>query len=117
MEASEATGTASDWGYLKDIDTHFAFGRTLGRGGSGLVCVVRERATDQQFACKSIRKDLRENNQEVVRREVPFMLLCLKLGLKSPGTLLYASTVDSSESLESVNQPSSMPGSPAPRLS
>ena len=84
MEASDAAGTASDWGYLKDIDTHFAFGRTLGRGGSGLVCVVRERATDQEFACKSIRKDLRENNQEVVRREVLFLLLCLKLGFKEP---------------------------------
>ncbi|KAK9837479.1 hypothetical protein WJX81_005438 [Elliptochloris bilobata] len=69
-----ASPTISDWGYLKDIEARYAFGRTLGSGGSGLVHVVRERASGQEFACKSIRKDLRENNEALVRREVSVLL-------------------------------------------
>ena len=61
---------AGDWGYLIDIEARFVFGRTLGHGGSGLVRSVRDRSSGAEFACKTIRKDLREDNQALVRREV-----------------------------------------------
>lgn len=61
---------AADWGYLQNLEASYEFGRTLGRGGSGLVRVVRERVSGEEYACKSIRKDLRKDNRELVRREV-----------------------------------------------
>ena len=61
---------AGDWGYLRGVEARFIFGRTLGHGGSGLVRTVRDRTSGEEFACKSIRKDLREDNQALVRREV-----------------------------------------------
>jgi hypothetical protein len=70
MGADATAPDAADWGYLKDMDARFVLGRTLGRGGSGLVRVVRERASGEEYACKTIRKDLREHNRELVRREV-----------------------------------------------
>ena len=74
---------AGDWGYLTDIEARFVFGRTLGHGGSGLVRSVRDRSSGAEFACKTIRKDLREDNQALVRREVtpsvPAQAWCLTL--------------------------------------
>ena len=70
MGADAPAPGAADWGYLKDLDARFVLGRTLGRGGSGLVRVVRERMSGEEYACKTIRKDLREHNRELVRREV-----------------------------------------------
>jgi len=74
MGADAPAPDTADWGYLKDLDARFALGRTLGRGGSGLVRVVRERASGEEYACKTIRKDLREHNRELVRREVRLRL-------------------------------------------
>ena len=70
MATQTSAPGAADWGYLKNFKESYDFGRTLGRGGSGLVRVVRKRASGEEYACKTIRKDLREHNRELVRREV-----------------------------------------------
>ena len=47
-----------DLGYPRDFDDHFTVDRAIGKGGFGLVKIVIEKSTDQEFACKSIRKRL-----------------------------------------------------------
>lgn len=47
-----------DCGYPRDFEDHFTFDRAIGKGGFGQVRVVIEKSTGQEFACKSIKKNL-----------------------------------------------------------
>ena len=47
-----------EFGYSKDIENYFAWSRELGKGGSGVVSVVVDRNSGDEFACKSIPKTL-----------------------------------------------------------
>jgi hypothetical protein len=70
-----------DFGYDKDVEARYEFGRELGKGGNGVVRAVVDRATGEEFACKAIRKVLpadasdkkRAGHVESIRREVEVM--------------------------------------------
>jgi calcium-dependent protein kinase len=47
-----------DCGYPRDFEDHFTVDRAIGKGGFGRVEVVIEKSTGQEFACKSIKKNL-----------------------------------------------------------
>lgn len=47
-----------DCGYPRDFADHFTVDRVIGKGGFGLVKVVIEKSTGQEYACKSIKKKL-----------------------------------------------------------
>jgi len=47
-----------DCGYPRDFEDHFRVDRAIGKGGFGQVKVVVEKSTGQEFACKSIQKNL-----------------------------------------------------------
>ncbi|KAL4853803.1 Calcium-dependent protein kinase 34 [Chlorella vulgaris] len=49
---------AVDCGFPRDLETHFEWGKVLGKGGFGLVRVVVERRSGIEFACKSVSKTL-----------------------------------------------------------
>jgi serine/threonine protein kinase len=93
--ASEAArpgaGAASDClsrqvivlGYDRNIDEKYTWGQELGKGGNGVVRVVRDRATGEEYACKSIAKVLppgaaaseskRAGHVESIKREIEVM--------------------------------------------
>lgn len=49
---------AVDCGFPRNLEAHFEWGRTLGKGGFGLVRVVVEKNSGIEFACKSVSKTL-----------------------------------------------------------
>lgn len=68
-----------DFGYLRGLERKYRIVRALGKGGNGVVRVVEELATGQEFALKSIPKTLtdpelseakRKGHGEAVKREV-----------------------------------------------
>ncbi|GFR43958.1 hypothetical protein Agub_g5101 [Astrephomene gubernaculifera] len=82
QQTSQAVGqnccsSAPFLGYATDVNTKYLFGHELGKGGNGVVRVVRNRQTGEEFACKSIRKVLADASEkkkqghiESIRREV-----------------------------------------------
>lgn len=48
-------------GYAKNYHEKYTRGPVLGRGGFGVVAVVRDRETGKEYACKSINKRLEGN--------------------------------------------------------
>ncbi|GIL70760.1 hypothetical protein Vretimale_3845 [Volvox reticuliferus] len=74
---SGENGNAPYLGYLLGIEEKYKFDREIGKGGNGVVRVVLNRETGEEFACKSIRKVLTEASEtkkhghlESIRREV-----------------------------------------------
>eukprot|EP01025_Chloroclados_australasicus_P009061 TRINITY_DN1345_c1_g1_i1.p1 TRINITY_DN1345_c1_g1~~TRINITY_DN1345_c1_g1_i1.p1 ORF type:complete len:612 (+),score=74.41 TRINITY_DN1345_c1_g1_i1:1003-2838(+) len=67
-----------DFGFPRNMQEKFEFGQELGRGGNGVVSIVRDRVTSKAWACKSIPKVLsgsvselkRKQHRDSVRREV-----------------------------------------------
>ncbi|EFJ50069.1 hypothetical protein VOLCADRAFT_89054 [Volvox carteri f. nagariensis] len=64
-------------GYKMNIEEKYLIGRELGKGGNGVVRVVVNRETGEEFACKSIKKVLKDASEkkkqghiESIRREV-----------------------------------------------
>lgn len=49
---------AVDFGYARDIDSKYEWGKELGKGGNGVVRVVVDRMTGEEYACKAIKKVL-----------------------------------------------------------
>jgi calcium-dependent protein kinase len=45
-----------DLGYNRDIEEKYEWGKELGKGGNGVVRVVVDRLTGEEYACKAIRK-------------------------------------------------------------
>lgn len=71
--------TSSDWGYERGAESRFTVLRELGRGGNGVVTLVRDETNGQEYAMKSIPKALdnpkfsdkkRSEHGAAVRREV-----------------------------------------------
>lgn len=63
MEASTCSQTSThnpavDLGYDKDIDAYYNWGKQLGQGGNGVVRIVTDNNTGEEFACKSVKKVL-----------------------------------------------------------
>ncbi|GIL78391.1 hypothetical protein Vretimale_7737 [Volvox reticuliferus] len=63
--------------YKTDMEEKYIFGRELGKGGNGVVRVVTNRETGEEFACKSILKVLKDASDkkkqghlDSIRREV-----------------------------------------------
>jgi calcium-dependent protein kinase len=67
-----------DFGYDRDIESKYEWGRQLGKGGNGVVRQVKSRATGEQYACKAIGKVLegdysdkkKAGHVDSIRREV-----------------------------------------------
>ena len=67
-----------DLGFPRGLEDKYEWGRELGRGGNGVVRVVRDRATGEEWACKSLPKAApagagdrkRAGHLEALRREV-----------------------------------------------
>lgn len=57
-----------DCGYARDFEKHFDVGRSLGKGGFGTVNLVIEKATGNEYACKSIKKRLEVLNVSAERQ-------------------------------------------------
>lgn len=53
---------AFDQGYPRDFPDLFELGQVIGKGGFGHVRVITEKATGDEYACKSIRKILQIPN-------------------------------------------------------
>ena len=53
---------ANSFGYLRNFELRYDRGRELGRGGNGVVRLVRDRTTGRDYACKSIPKVLSERS-------------------------------------------------------
>jgi len=49
-----------DLGFPRDLDSQWTWGKELGRGGNGVVRIVVNKETGEEFACKSIRKVLKD---------------------------------------------------------
>jgi len=71
-----------DFGYPRDLEARFRVGRELARGGNGIIRLVTDARTHQQYAMKCIPKVLvdpsisekkREDHADAVRREVDVM--------------------------------------------
>ncbi|GLC37832.1 hypothetical protein PLESTB_001481200 [Pleodorina starrii] len=68
-------------GYPSGLEDKYKFDRELGKGGNGVVRVVLNRETGEEFACKSIRKVLsddasekkKQGHLESLRREIQVM--------------------------------------------
>lgn len=58
VEASKQKQKDIDCGYSRDFDDRFTWGKVLGKGGFGLVRVVADKHTGEEFACKSVPKRL-----------------------------------------------------------
>eukprot|EP00879_Flechtneria_rotunda_P000430 GHRR01000524.1.p1 GENE.GHRR01000524.1~~GHRR01000524.1.p1 ORF type:complete len:787 (+),score=270.20 GHRR01000524.1:160-2520(+) len=75
---SGAAAPIVDFGYDRDIDIKYEWGKELGKGGNGVVRVVKGRATGQEYACKAIKKELegehsdkkKAGHVDSIRREV-----------------------------------------------
>lgn len=59
LKPLDSTPTA-DFGYPRNLVDRFEVAEQLGKGGNGVVRVVKDRATGVEFACKSIPKVLKE---------------------------------------------------------
>ncbi|KAL6784975.1 hypothetical protein ACKKBG_A01905 [Auxenochlorella protothecoides x Auxenochlorella symbiontica] len=59
---------ALDAGLPKNFDSLFELGATLGKGGFGLVRVATEKATGQEYACKSVCKRLNIPNLSAAKQ-------------------------------------------------
>eukprot|EP01025_Chloroclados_australasicus_P037808 TRINITY_DN3866_c0_g4_i1.p1 TRINITY_DN3866_c0_g4~~TRINITY_DN3866_c0_g4_i1.p1 ORF type:complete len:632 (-),score=82.18 TRINITY_DN3866_c0_g4_i1:442-2337(-) len=67
-----------DFGFKRNMSERYEWGQELGRGGNGIVHVVRDKYTGEEWACKSIPKVLsgstsekkRAGHKEAVMREV-----------------------------------------------
>ncbi|GBF90915.1 calcium-dependent kinase [Raphidocelis subcapitata] len=67
-----------DLGYDRNIEERYEWGREVGKGGNGVVRVVADRATGEEFACKALPKALpgeapeakRRGHIEAIKREV-----------------------------------------------
>lgn len=67
-----------DFGYEKNIDSKYDWGRQLGKGGNGVVRVVQHKESGQEYACKAIKKVLegdysdkkKAGHVDSIRREV-----------------------------------------------
>lgn len=57
-----------DFGYDKDIESKYEWGRELGKGGNGVVRIVIDRATHEEYACKGLPKVLGGDTSESKRR-------------------------------------------------
>lgn len=55
---SEDIAAPVDFGYDRNLDIKYDWGKELGKGGNGVVRVVVDRATGQEYACKAIQKVL-----------------------------------------------------------
>jgi calcium-dependent protein kinase len=51
-------------GFDRNLEAKYAWGKELGKGGNGVVRVVRDLATGEEYACKSIRKVLNEASEK-----------------------------------------------------
>jgi len=64
LEAPSSLATNSqhldwvDFGYARNIDSKYDWGKELGKGGNGVVREVTNKETGEVFACKAIRKQL-----------------------------------------------------------
>ncbi len=58
------------------VREHFAFDKVLGKGNFGVVHLVRDKKTNQPYACKSIskRKMTTPDDLEDVKREIQILL-------------------------------------------
>ena len=75
LESSEIPSFS--FGFAKNFEDLFDWGRALGKGGSGVVSVVKERSSGIEYACKSIPKlvhgqDLAKNQRRwaAIQKEV-----------------------------------------------
>lgn len=76
--ASEDITAPMEFGYDREIDKKYDWGKELGKGGNGVVRVVVDRATGQEYACKAIKKvlegDLSDKKKaghvESIKREI-----------------------------------------------
>ncbi|GAB4813439.1 hypothetical protein N2152v2_000485 [Parachlorella kessleri] len=68
VEAAAAKFQCIDCGFPRDLTDHYQFDRVLGKGGFGLVRVVIEKTTGQEFACKSVKKRLDIPNLSVEKQ-------------------------------------------------
>jgi calcium-dependent protein kinase len=73
-----ANAPLPDLGYSRGIEDKYEWGKELGRGGNGVVRVVRDRKTGDEWACKSLPKQApagagdrkRAGHLDALRREV-----------------------------------------------
>ncbi|KAG2453493.1 hypothetical protein HYH02_001713 [Chlamydomonas schloesseri] len=78
--SSNQCTTAPFLGYATDLEKHYELGRELGKGGNGVVRIVKKLDTGEEFACKSIRKVLtdasekkKQGHLDSIRREIQVM--------------------------------------------
>ena len=57
------------FGYDTDIEAKYEWGEQIGKGGNGVVRVVTDRASGEQYACKSISKALPPGDQSISDRK------------------------------------------------
>lgn len=78
-EGKKAKGGVFELGFPRGLEDAYEWGGEVGKGGFGTVRVVRKRTTGEEFACKSICKELKAANAserqqkrhlEMITREV-----------------------------------------------
>eukprot|EP01026_Neomeris_dumetosa_P081538 TRINITY_DN917_c0_g1_i1.p1 TRINITY_DN917_c0_g1~~TRINITY_DN917_c0_g1_i1.p1 ORF type:complete len:604 (+),score=84.81 TRINITY_DN917_c0_g1_i1:162-1973(+) len=58
-----------DFGFPRNMLDYFDLGKELGRGGNGVVTVVRDKVSGKEWACKSIPKVLGGSSSEIKRKQ------------------------------------------------
>lgn len=78
-EVKKPSRPSIDLGFPRGLEDAYEWGQELGKGGFGAVRLVRSRASGQEYACKSIAKELRApdvsvkqqaRHLEMIKREV-----------------------------------------------
>ena len=107
-----------DCGYAKNFaETFDVVGAPIGKGGFGLVSVVVERATGDEYACKSIKKRLDVPNISAAKQAQHLDNIDreVKILKRLRGTLRYA-RAPAAAAEPNIPLPISLPNPPPPTI-